>query len=145
MKAKDFVNRLKAFSSLNRTLPTIVGNHAKNFFVKSFKNQGFEYNGIKKWQARKGEIGVGGLARVKKKSDSSRAILVKTGNLRNSIRVESANMRRIKIVSDVDYGKYHNDGTNKLPKRQFIGESETLKRELTDIITKNVKKALLGR
>ena len=156
MKAKDFIHRLRAFSALNRTLPILVGEHAKNFFIKSFKNQGFEDNGVKKWQARKGEIGVGGLSRIKKKTKSSRAILIGegSGNLMKSIRIESASMRRIKIVSDVDYAKIHNEGLMgkawgkhpfKMPKRQFIGKSATLNREITDIITKNIKKALLGR
>ena len=139
MKPKEFNDRIKLFLRLRRTLPVLLGNKAKNFFVANFRKQGFDDKGVEKWQPRK----FNGLARQKK--DSGRAILVKTGNLRRSIRVKSASMSKIVISSDLDYAAVHNDGTNKMPQRKFIGDSENLRKELTKTITKEIKKALLNQ
>lgn len=139
MKPKEFNDRIKLFLRLRRTLPILLGNKAKNFFVENFRKQGFDDNGVEKWQPRK----FSGLARQKK--DSGRAILVKTGNLRRSIRVKSASMNKIIIGSDLDYSAVHNYGTNKMPQRKFIGDSENLRKELTKTITKEIKKALLNQ
>lgn len=94
--------QLKAFVS-------VMGTEAKNHFVKSFRNQGFEDETIKRWQSRKGEIS-GGIARVRKKDKGSRAILVKSGDLRRSIRVISKNYDSVTLGSDLPYAQIHNDG-----------------------------------
>lgn len=89
---------------------TVMGTDAKNHFVKSFRNQGFEDDSIQKWKPRKGEIMGSGIAKVTKKSKSSRAILVKSGDLRRSVRVISKSYRSIVIGSDLPYAQRHNDG-----------------------------------
>jgi phage gpG-like protein len=117
---------------------TVMGTDAKNHFVKSFRNQGFEDDSIQRWQPRKNEIS-GGIARVRRKSAGSRAILVKTGDLRRSVRVISKSYRSIVVGSDLPYAQIHNDGLYgnaygkhrfKMPKRQFIGHSNKLIRQL---------------
>jgi phage gpG-like protein len=117
---------------------TVMGTDAKNHFVKSFRNQGFEDDSIQRWQPRKNEIS-GGIARVRRKSLGSRAILVKTGDLRRSVRVISKSYRSIVVGSDLPYAQIHNDGLYgnaygkhrfKMPKRQFIGHSNKLIRQL---------------
>jgi phage gpG-like protein len=116
----------------------VMGTDAKNHFVKSFRNQGFEDDSIQRWQPRKNEIS-GGIARVRRKSLGSRAILVKTGDLRRSVRVISKSYRSIVVGSDLPYAQIHNDGLYgkafgkhrfKMPKRQFIGHSNKLIRQL---------------
>jgi phage gpG-like protein len=117
---------------------TVMGTDAKNHFVKSFRNQGFEDDSIQRWQPRKNEIS-GGIARLRRKSLGSRAILVKTGDLRRSVRVISKSYRSIVVGSDLPYAQIHNDGLYgnaygkyrfKMPKRQFIGHSNKLIRQL---------------
>ena len=132
---------------------TVMGTDAKNHFVKSFRNQGFEDDSIQRWQPRKNEIS-GGIARVRRKSLGSRAILVKTGDLRRSVRVISKSYRSIVVGSDLPYAQIHNDGKRtgyayvkphkrsdgsnvsgfsrklRMPKRQFIGHSNKLIRQL---------------
>lgn len=112
-----------------------MGTDAKNHFVRSFRNQGFEDASIEKWQPRKGEIMSSGIAKVRKKDKSSRAILVKTGDLRRSIKVLNKSYRSITLGSDLPYAQIHNDGLYgnaygkyrfKMPKRQFIGHSKKL-------------------
>lgn len=81
---------------------------AQNFFVDSFQRQGW-YDGLtlKRWQPRKGEKW-----RRKKKGRTrgNRAILVKTGRLRRSIKIRSARFQKIVIATDVAYAAAHNYG-----------------------------------
>lgn len=126
--------QVKLQKSLNDFI-VVMGTDAKNHFVKSFRNQGFEDASIEKWQPRKGEIMSSGIAKVRRKDKSSRAILVKTGDLRRSIRVLNKSYRSITLGSDLPYAQIHNDGLYgnaygkyrfKMPKRQFIGHSKKL-------------------
>lgn len=70
---------------------------AQNHFTMSFRNQGFTDEVITKWRARK-------------KADTGRAILVKTGALRRSIRVRPQGMFRAVIYSNLPYAQIQNDG-----------------------------------
>jgi phage gpG-like protein len=61
------------------------------------------------------------------KVTDGRQQLVKTGRLRQSIRVLKRTNNSITVGSSVPYAKYHNEGTKNLPKRQFIGDAVKLK------------------
>ena len=87
-----------------------VGNTAKVFFVQSFRKQGWDDKSVEKWKPRKKKT-------YKTKSgktvdDTTRATLVKTGDLRRSIIRDPANRAAlsIKIHTDLPYAKIHNDG-----------------------------------
>ena len=86
-----------------------MGTDAKNHFIKSFRNQGFEDKSIVKWKPRRGEIIGSGIAKVRRKDKSSRAILVKTGDLRRSIKVLNKSYRSITLGSDLPYAQIHID------------------------------------
>lgn len=101
--------QVKLQKSLNDFV-VVMGTDAKNHFVKSFRNQGFEDRSIEKWKPRKGEIMSSGMAKVTKKSKSSRYILIKSGDLRRSVRIISENYRSVVIGSDLPYAQLHNDG-----------------------------------
>jgi hypothetical protein len=96
-----------------------VGNTAKVFFVESFRKQGFDDQSVQKWKKRqvserkgrgskKSAAELGTVRSVK----AGRAILVKTGDLRRSIKRNPANRAAlsIKISTDLPYAKVHNDG-----------------------------------
>lgn len=87
----------------------LMGRTAKTFFYDNFRKQGFDDKSVKRWERRKGEVGGFG---VSKKSAGSRAVLVKTGDLRRSIRVDNVNKANlsVKIATDLPYAKIHNDG-----------------------------------
>lgn len=97
----------------------LIGNEAKNHFVGSFRLQGFQDVNVDKWKKRKNPERKG---RGSKKSaaelgtvrsvKAGRAILVKTGDLRRSIRRESLNKARLSvtIATDLPYARVHNDG-----------------------------------
>ncbi len=87
-----------------------VGNTAKVFFVSSFRKQGWDDKSVQKWKPRKRTTykTKGG----KTVDDTTRATLVKTGDLRRSIIRDPANRAAlsIKIHTDLPYAKIHNDG-----------------------------------
>ena len=87
-----------------------VGNTAKVFFVESFRKQGFDDKTVQKWKPRKRTSYTTKSGKVV--DDTTRAILVKTGDLRRSIIRNPANRAAlsIKISTDLAYAKIHNDG-----------------------------------
>jgi len=123
-----------------------IGNTAKNFFVENFRKQGFDDKTVQRWKPRKRTT-------YKTKSgkvvdDTTRAILVKTGDLRRSIiRVPNKAALNVKIQTDLIYAKVHNDGLRagrgkgfKMPKRQFIGDSYNLNEKVKAVIVKRLDK-----
>jgi phage gpG-like protein len=86
-----------------------IGNTAKNFFVENFRKQGFDDKPVEKWEARKKKTYRTKSGKVV--DDTTRAILVKTGDLRRSIiRVPNRSALNVKIQTDLPYAKIHNDG-----------------------------------
>lgn len=170
--------KLASLQKMKSTLPTVLGNRIKNFTLEAFRKQGFTDSGFQRWKPRK------------KNKDAGRAILVKTGKLRRSIKVSRANWTRVVVGSyGLPYARIHNEGgsidkggrtailsfksfkrgknkgktmfskNNKkasysqkvdigahsinMPKRQFIGRSQRLERELKGIVDGQFRKILV--
>jgi phage gpG-like protein len=128
----------KKVRSVLETSLIVIGNEAKNHFVNSFRLQGFEDKTVEKWKPRK-----------KQDKRAGRAILVKSGDLRRSIRREPVNKAAMKvtIATDLVYARIHNEGLMgkawgkapfKMPKRQFIGGSYVLNTKVKKTITKSL-------
>jgi len=118
-------------TAMERSL-ILIGNEAKNFFVNSFRVQGFEDKSVEKWKPRKTQT----------KRNIGRAILVQSGDLRRSIirqPVNKANLS-VKISTDLVYAKVHNEGIGKMPKRQFIGNSYKLNENCKKIVVSQLDK-----
>jgi phage gpG-like protein len=125
-----------------------IGNTAKNFFVENFRKQGFDDKTVEKWEARKKKTYRTKSGKVV--DDTTRAILVKTGDLRRSIiRVPNRSALNVKIQTDLPYAKVHNEGLMgkafgkhpfKMPKRQFIGDSYNLNEKVKAVIVKRLDK-----
>ena len=123
-----------------------VGNTAKNFFVENFRKQGFDDKTVEKWKARKKKKYTTKSGKVV--DDTTRAILVKTGDLRRSIiRVPNRSALNVKIQTDLIYAKVHNEGLRAgrgkgfiMPKRQFIGDSYNLNEKVKAVIVKRLDK-----
>lgn len=109
----------------------LIGNEAKNFFVASFRKQGFDDRNVQPWKPRK-----------KEGKRKGRAILVDSGDLRRSIVREPVNKTQlsVKISTDLPYAKVHNEGTSKMPKRQFMGDSYKLNEMCKKIIVSQLDK-----
>lgn len=123
-----------------------VGNTAKNFFVENFRKQGFDDKTVQRWKPRKRTTYRTKSGRIV--NDTTRAILVKTGDLRRSIiRVPNRAAMSVKIQTDLPYAKVHNDGLRAgrgkgfiMPKRQFIGDSYNLNEKVKAVIVKRLDK-----
>lgn len=102
---------------------------AKNFFIQSFENKGFTDTNLEAWE---------------QDEDSTKGeLMVKTGNLKNSIRVENVENNSVEVTSDVPYAKFLNDGTSRTTSRKFIGKSakleELIMKNVSDIVNKILK------
>ena len=81
-------------------LPKLIGNEVVNFALDNFKRQGYLGDVFTPWRKR----------RPTKKANS-RALLIKSGRGRRSIRVTQANENIVAVGSDVPYMKAHNEGS----------------------------------
>lgn len=90
----------KHFKNVLLYAPGMLGNDAVNFFLDSFKRQGWLGNSIEPWRQRS----------TKAKRNKGRAILIDTGRLRRSIRITGISAGVVTIGTDVPYAKAHNEG-----------------------------------
>lgn len=137
-----FAEQLQAVKQLERRLPSIAGVIAVRHFKKNFKKQGFVDKNTSKWKARK---------KADKEGSGKRAILVKTGALRRSIRTISKGVGRVRVGTAMPYAKIHNEGgtikkkVNKrnmnttIPQRKFMGDSQKLNNDIATEIDNRVK------
>lgn len=139
-EAKILIKAQKEVALAVKDMVNEMGVMAVNHFTKSFANQGFDDNGIKRWQSRKKEIS-GGIGRVRKRDAGSRAILVKTGRLRKSLRKRRSGLFAVTITSNVPYAAFNNDGIiGRLPKRQFVGYSSNLNKKIIARLDKRIQR-----
>ena len=129
--------KLAELQRMKSTLPTKLANEAKNHFLKSFRDGGFTDRNLSKWKPRKANA----------KNNIGRGILVKTGNLRRSIKVRYVSFDKVIIGSyGLDYAATHNYGLNvrgfKMPKRQFIGNSVQLENRMKKMVNSDFGKIL---
>lgn len=160
---------LNASKLIKSNVPKIIAVEAKNFFLESFRNQGFTDISLEKWMeverrkkdadgayVAKGHWAKGFNEETGKrkfgaytKSDRNRAILVKSGDLRRSIRIVSTDWKRVVLGSDLVYAAVHNDGLQagrgkgfKMPERRFMGNSKVLDKILLKKIEFEIKRVL---
>jgi len=116
------------------TLPLKLGNIGKRHFVKGFRIGGFQTDDSRNgWKSRKRNT----------RRNRGRAILVDTGALRRSIKITRANRRMVAIGTNLKYAEFNNDGTDKLPQREFLGDSKVLEKKLKRKIEREINKILL--
>lgn len=138
MTLRESINRkIRNLKDAKRKIPVLVSNNSKNFFLQSFRNQGFTDNSLEKWQKRDN----------RSRRNSGRAILVDTGALRRSIKVSQSSFNKIVITSNLPYAAVHNYGLKagrgrgfKMPKRKFMGNSKKLNQQNIDIIKSELTK-----
>lgn len=136
-----FRGKLRRLKQEVAKLPRFMGNEAVKHFRESFDGggvQSFNDHGASPWANRK-------------KEDPGRALLVKSGNLRDSIEILRISKNEVEVGSREDYAAIHNRGLMgkawgkhpfKMPQRKFIGKSQKLNHKLRDDIERRIKKAL---
>ena len=86
-----------------------------------------------------GQTDSGKWAPRKNNRDPERAILVKTGSLRNSIKIHKISEKEIVIRSNMPYSDRINFGTSYMPAREFLGKSSVLNKKIEVAIEKMLK------
>lgn len=141
----NFASKLRRFYELKTVLPRICGEESVRFFQDSWKNQGFTNQSVSKWKEVQRRIPGTNPYKYPKNKDRgrrTRSILVGkgSGRLRRSIRRGYTSFSKTVIATDVPYAKYHNEGTDKIPKRQFMGRSKQLDVKVKNTISKELDK-----
>ncbi len=90
------------YHRVRNQLPGVLGTVAVNYFKDSFKRQGWRDRYLQPWKKRAPGT----------KNNRGRAILVRSGRLRNSIRILESNPRRVVVGTAVPYAEAHNEGFN---------------------------------
>lgn len=131
---------LKNLELLRKDLPVKLANQAQNFFTGSWRLQGFENQA---WQIPKRRIDDTPEYKYPKKKGlgrRTRATLVQSGRLRRAVSnsIRQATFDKVKLIVAVPYANYHNEGTDKLPKRQFMGDSPTLRTKQVNTIKRAI-------
>lgn len=149
----------KAAEQIPDKVLSIIEVEALNSINKNFKDQGFNDAGVSKWKPRKttdkkgrdltryrtnrkGRIGE--LTRFGQK-EIGRNILIghNTGGnkLFNSFRFRSdAKNGYVRIYTYKPYAERHNEGIDGMPKRQFMGNSQYLREQIKNKVTKELDK-----
>ncbi len=96
----DFTRKIDALSRTYKTLPKEIGAVAVKFSKERFVSQAWLDSTKENWKARKRP----------RKGKGSQTLLVKTGRLKRSVRVISADETQIVVGSNVPYAQIHNDG-----------------------------------
>jgi phage gpG-like protein len=120
---------------VQKTLPPILANEAKNHFLEGFRQGGKQTDASAAgWKTRKKEYG-------KRGRRSNRALLIDTGSMRFDLKVRQISFKKIIVgIRNIPYAVYHNDGTDRMPQREIIGHSKKLERKLLSDILQEFKK-----
>lgn len=143
MSTKNKFEFDKVFEKLQQMkpkLPQEIAAIAQSSFVKNFNDESFFG---KKWQQVQRRI-EGTKAykypKTKKLSRRVKPILVGTGKLKREVNssIRQATFDEIKLGVDLPYAGYINEGTEKMPQREFMGNSPILEKKIKDKIKKSI-------
>ncbi|CAB4128249.1 hypothetical protein UFOVP105_27 [uncultured Caudovirales phage] len=139
-KRWDIQKKIEYFNRFEKNIPKRVGNVALNHFLKSWDDEAFSDSteGSNPWAKRKTSN------KADRTTKKRRQLLIDTGALKRSMKVSRpATFKRIAVGSyGIKYAQFHNNGTAKLPKRQFVGKSKILNRKIQLLIRNELKKIL---
>jgi phage gpG-like protein len=122
-----------------------LANVAKNDFLNNFREQGF--NGQKWREVQRRIAGTKAYSGNKDLGKRTRAILQGKGSGRlrkdvaNSVSngIKNSELSYTLIVNN-EYASFHNDGTKRIPQRQFVGMTEKLNKKLLNKINEKFSK-----
>lgn len=125
--------------------PRIIGKMHRDHIAEAFTKEGYTDATFEKWPEVKRRQEGG----KKKGGKQGRKILDQTGNLKRGFGYE-INDGSVEVGTDVTYAEPHNEGTDnagrnrntKIPKRQFLGKSETLEGKIKDKFSSDITNIL---
>ena len=110
-------------------LPQMLSNDGQRFFIENFQKGGFTDTSFTPWRPRKNRA-------------NKKAMLVKSGALRRAVSQSKYQATFERITWRVGGLKwnpaFHNEGTDRLPQRKFMGDSFALRRRLKQKIDKQI-------
>ncbi len=149
MNPQQFINHLdqiptEVIQAIREDLPDIVGTEAINHFKENFQVEGFVDTAREPWQEVKRRMD----PRVRGARATRKILTGDTGELKESVSYEKT-AEGVMIYSDKPYASAHNEGTENagrghsthIPKRQFIGKSESLEMKIEETIVKRLNRA----
>jgi len=163
MKPTELIEKMEKLQKfIHKDIPRIVKREALNHFEESWTNQGFTDKNLIKWDKRKAPPQLTKKLKQQsktyskwKKDNEGRAILVSKrtntdgGHLKDSITATITGSAVI-FATDKPYALIHNQGgfagrNNKafIPKRQFMGHSQTLMDNIEKKIETLINKIML--
>lgn len=147
----------KAAEQIPNNVLSIIKVEALNSIKKNFKDQGFNDEGLEKWEPRKttdkkgrdltryrtDRIGKQGKLTRFGKKEKKRNILIGHNTGGNKLWKSFRGRReqnRVRIYTYKPYAKRHNEGIDGMPKRQFMGNSQYLREQIKNKVTKELDK-----
>jgi hypothetical protein len=149
MSKFNFQKVIDNIEKVKKELPILLATDAQKYFLDSFKKEGWDG---KKWEEVQRRIpGTPEYKYAKPKSGRVKPILIGTGRLKREVSLLAGNAIttfskynftvNLKLNSSiVPYAGYLNNGTSKMPKRHFIGESTILSKILKNRVENYVNK-----
>jgi hypothetical protein len=137
----NFDRVVENMQTVNRDLPVLLANQARNYFLDTFTLQGWSGDKWKEVQRRTPGTPAYKWPAKPKASSRSNPILIRTGKLRRAVRnsIREASVTRVRLVVDLVYAKRHNDGEDGMPKRKFMGNSPILMKMQRELIDQKIK------
>ncbi len=128
---------LKKLKSSKDEIATKLAEVGRDFFIREFDEA--------KWDKEKWpevQRNISGTDANKYNKYAGNPPLVNTGELRQALVdcIKEKAWNKIKWEVDSEYASYHNEGTEKIPKRQFIGESYELNKLLAKTLEQEIVK-----
>lgn len=153
MSKFNFKRIISNIEQVKRELPPVLMNVAQNYFLKSFKNQGYDGKPWDQVQRRIPGEKAYEYPKTKGLSRRTNPILIGSGKLRREVSLLSTKARityskyDFKVQMEIDknvvpYATYINKGTDKMPKRQFMGNTPELRRMLRSKMKSYFDKAI---
>jgi len=150
MNKFNFEQVQKKLVQSRRELLVLLSNQAQNYFADSFQKQGFNGEPWKEVQRRDPKTKAYKYPKTRGLQRRTSPILVgagykvRGGILRRAVstmaRTAQISTNRLRMVVDIDYAEYLNKGTEKMPRRQFVGQTEELtrmqKEKINEIMTR---------
>ena len=146
----NFENVKKNLERTYRELLVLLSNQAQNYFVDTFTKQGFNGDPWKEVQRRDPKTKAYKYPKTRGLQRRTSPILVgagykiRGGVLRRAVstmaRTAAISNHQLRMIVDLPYAGYLNEGTEKMVKRQFVGQTEELTRMQTTKINEVILK-----
>lgn len=136
-----FKRILKQLERTKSKVPKELGMIAKSHFQNALQKEGFTDNGFVKWE----EVNRRKKGHKQFKAKQQQKMLVGFGGsgFQKTISIAQAKWSKILVVSrGKPYAKYHNDGTQHIPQRQFMGDSRIMRQKIKRHFEREVKKVM---